>query len=155
MSSPMHKCNNFQDCQKTVLFILMKSLNSLHTVELTQEIILQSLSTLFARLTCGKKPYHTLVPLCGTIYPKQLKKGIIETPSNIMYIKSLSKPVHWYYCHHDYLGLLLYYYYYYLQYYSTIISLTNPVPYPILNWGITIKIWCFCLFCVIPAIFHF
>ena len=28
----------------------------------------------FTRLTWGKKPYRTLVPLCGTIYPKPLKK---------------------------------------------------------------------------------
>ena len=96
---------------KTVLFIWMKSLNSLRTVEQTQEIVLLSLSTLFARLTRARKPYRTLVPLCGTIYPKPSCK------------KSLSKPVNRYYCHFDYLGLLLYYhyYYYYPQYHFTIL----------------------------------
>ena len=52
----------------------MKSLNSLRTVEQTQEIVLQNLTTLFARLTQGSKTYRILVPLCGTIYGKPLKK---------------------------------------------------------------------------------
>ena len=51
----------------------MKSLNSLRTVEQTQERVLRGLSTLFARLTQGRKPYRILVPLCGTVYPKPLK----------------------------------------------------------------------------------
>ena len=54
----------------------MKSLNLLRTVEYTQAIVLQSLSTLSAKLTRGRKPYRRLVPLCGTIYPKPLKKRI-------------------------------------------------------------------------------
>ena len=52
----------------------MKCLNSLRTVEMTQEIVLQGLSIFFATLTRGRKPYRTLVPLCGTIYMNALKK---------------------------------------------------------------------------------
>ena len=34
-----------------------------------QEIVLKSRSALSERITRGRKPYRTLVPLCGTIYP--------------------------------------------------------------------------------------
>ena len=53
----------------------MKSLNLLRTEE--QEIVLQRLNTLFSRLIWGRKPYRTMLPLCGTVYLKLLKKQII------------------------------------------------------------------------------
>ena len=52
----------------------MKFLNSLRTVGYTQEIVLQSLSNLFAELTRERKPYRTLAPVSKTIYPKRLKR---------------------------------------------------------------------------------
>ena len=62
----------------------MKYLISLRAAEQTPELILQSLSFLFARLTRGRKPYRTLVSLSGTIYQKLSKRRIIKKKSHFV-----------------------------------------------------------------------
>ena len=57
----------------SALFIWVKSLNSFHTVEQTQEIVLQGLNTLFARLTRDTKPYRT-GPFLWNNLPAPIKK---------------------------------------------------------------------------------
>ena len=72
----VHQCINaitFKFVNKNCPFYLNEIFELLRTVEWTQEIVLQSLSTIFARLTRDRKPYHTLVLLFRKIYPKPLK----------------------------------------------------------------------------------
>ena len=89
----MDNCNNYFSSLsvKTIPFIRIKSFNSFHTLEQTQETAFQSLITLFGRLPLGIKPYRTLVPVCGTIYLKPLKNlNILNTFKHnvkILYLK--------------------------------------------------------------------
>ena len=156
MSSPMHKCNNFQVCQNNCPFYLNEILEFAPHCRIDTRNNFAKLKHPFCKINTRQKTLSYIGPSLWNNLPKTIKNGNNwNSFKHNVYKKSLSKPVNWYHCHYDYLRLLFYYYYYYLQYYSTIISLTNPVPYPILNWGTTIKIRRVCLFCVIPAIFHF
>ena len=76
----VHQCINattFKFVNKNCLFYPNEIFKFTPHCRIDTRIVLQSLSTVFARLTRGRKPYRTLVLLCGTIYPKPFKKGII------------------------------------------------------------------------------
>ena len=89
----MDNCNSYFSSLsvKTIPFTRIKSFNSFHTLEQTQETVFQCLITLFGRLPLGIKPYRRLVPVCGTIYPKPLKNlNVLNTFKHnvkILYLK--------------------------------------------------------------------
>ena len=73
----------------TALFIWMKSLNSLHNVEKTQQIVLQGLRTLFPSTDTGQKTLSYIGPSLWYNLPKPIKKRIIQTISNTTWINAI------------------------------------------------------------------
>ena len=62
-----------------VLIIWMKFMSTPINAEQNQEVTLPRSKFIFRKLMWGRKVFHTLVPLCGTIYPDLRKNTVLNT----------------------------------------------------------------------------
>ena len=99
MSSPMHKCNNFQVCQNNCPFYLNEILEFGPHCRIDTRNNFAKLKHPFCKTNTRQKTLSYIGPSLWNNLPKTIKNGNNwNSFKHNVYKKSLSKPVNWYHC---------------------------------------------------------